>query len=146
VSLIVLIFLPITLLGLMLPINDYEAQGMSGLADCDGPAAVMLFVVPSLVVYAGGAIYYAVHLKGGRRDVLVFLCAVMMVAAGGKAWAAYRETTTPQHQSRCVEGLVSGDEKGWLSAPNNGMHPTPRQEASHGACARARVMPGVGRL
>jgi hypothetical protein len=104
VSLIVIIFLPITLLGLMLPINDYEAQGMSGLADCDGPLAVMLFVGTCLAVYAAGAIYYAVLLKGQRRDVLVLLCVVMVVAAGGKAWAAYRETTRPVHQRTCGEG------------------------------------------
>lgn len=104
VSLIVIIFLPITLVGLMLPVNDYEAQGMSSLAECDGPGSVMLLVGPALVVYAAGAIYYAVLLKGQRRVVLVMLCVVMMVAAGGKAWAAYRETTRPVHQRHCGEG------------------------------------------
>ena len=104
VSIIVIIFLPITLLGLMLPINDYEAQGMSGLADCDGPLSVMLFVGPSLAVYAAGAVYYGALLKGQRRSVLVVLCVVMMAAAGGKAWAAYRETTRPEHRSHCGEG------------------------------------------
>ena len=29
------------------------------------------------------------------------------------------------------------------AAPNNGMHPTPHHEASHGSCVGARVMPGV---
>jgi hypothetical protein len=29
------------------------------------------------------------------------------------------------------------------AAPNNGMHPTPHQRASHARCAGARVMPGV---
>ncbi len=103
VSIIVIVFLPITLFGLMLPINDYEAQGMSGLADCDGPGAVMVIIGPSLAVYAAGAIYYALSLKGQRRSVLVVLCAMLMVAAGGKAWAAYRETTRPMHQRHCAE-------------------------------------------
>jgi hypothetical protein len=102
--LIVIIFLPIALLGMLLPINDYEAQGMSSLADCDGPLAIMLIIGPSLAVYAAGAIYYSVVLKGRRRFVLAALCAVMMVAAGGKAWAAYRETTRPVHRSHCGEG------------------------------------------
>ena len=104
VSLIVIIFLPITLVGLMLPVNDYEAQRMSSLAECDGPASVMLLVGPSLAVYAAGAIYYAVFLKKGKREVLVVLCVVMMVAAGGKAWAAYRETTRPVHRIHCAGG------------------------------------------
>jgi hypothetical protein len=104
VSLVVILFLPITLLGLMLPVNDYAAQGMSSLAECDGPGSVMLFVGPSLVVYAAGAIYYAVILKGTKRGVLVVLCAVMFVAAGTKAWAAYRETARPVHQRMCGGG------------------------------------------
>lgn len=104
VSLIVIIFLPITLLGLMLPVNDYAAQGMSSLAECDGPGAVMLIVGPCLAVYAAGAVYYGVLLKGQRRVVLVVLCVVMMVAAGGKAWAAYRETTRAVHRRHCGEG------------------------------------------
>jgi hypothetical protein len=29
------------------------------------------------------------------------------------------------------------------AAPNNGMHPTPLQRASHVCCVWARVMPGV---
>lgn len=103
VSIILIIFLPITLLGLIVPVNDYADQGMTSLAECDGPGTVMLLVGPSLLVYAGGAIYYVVMLKGGKRAVLAVLCAVMMIAAGGKAWAAYRETTRPVHKQVCGE-------------------------------------------
>ncbi|HKP36826.1 MAG TPA: hypothetical protein VJT71_08200 [Pyrinomonadaceae bacterium] len=104
VSVILLIFLPITLVGLLLPVNDYADQGLSSLAECDGPATVMLLVGPSLAVYAAGSIYYAVFLRGQKRAVLLVLCAVMMLAAGGKAWAAYRETTRPVHRSHCGGG------------------------------------------
>jgi hypothetical protein len=104
VSLIVIIFLPIALMGLILPINDYEIEGLSSLADCDGPLAVMLLIGPSLVVYVAGAIYYALVLKGRRRVVLATLCALMIVAVCGKAWAAYRETTRPVYRSHCGEG------------------------------------------
>jgi hypothetical protein len=104
VSLIVIVFLPIALLGVLLPINEYEVEGLTSLADCDGPLGTMIFIGPSLAVYAAGAIYYAVVLKGRRRVVLAVLCAVMMVAAGGKAWAAYREKTSPGHRSHCGEG------------------------------------------
>jgi hypothetical protein len=77
---------------------------MSSLADCDGPLAIMLLIGPSIVVYFAGAIYYAVVLNGRRRVVLSVLCAVMLVAVGGKAFAAYRETTRPVHRSHCGEG------------------------------------------
>jgi uncharacterized BrkB/YihY/UPF0761 family membrane protein len=108
VSLIFIIFLPIALLGLIVPIDDYRAQGIIGPVDCDGPLAVMLLVVPSLAVYAAGAVYYAVHPKGRRRSVsatvMAVVCAVMMVASGGKTWAAYREMIGPEHQRACGAG------------------------------------------
>lgn len=54
VSLNVIIFLPITLVGLLLPVNDYRAMDISDIPDCDGPLAIMLLIAPSLVVYAAG--------------------------------------------------------------------------------------------
>lgn len=108
VSLIVIIFLPIALFGLMASVNEYRDQGISGAVDCNGPLTVMLFIVPSLVVYAAGAVYYAVLLMGVRRSlsaaVLMVLCTVMVFASGRKAWAAYREIIRPEHQETCGEG------------------------------------------
>ena len=104
ISFIVVIFLPIALFGMLMPINEYEIEGLSGLADCDGPLGTMLFIGPTLAVYAAGAIYYAVVLKGVKRGVLAVLCGIMIVAAGAKAWAAYRETTRPVYRSHCGEG------------------------------------------
>ncbi len=108
VSLIVIIFLPITLSGLVASVNEYRDQGISGAVDCNGPLTVMLFIAPSLVVYAGGAIYYAVHLKGAGRSllmaVLMALCVVMVLAVGVKAWAAYSEKIRPEHLETCGEG------------------------------------------
>ena len=103
VSLIVVIFLPITFMGLILPVNDYRAQGMSGVADCDGPLAIMILIAPSLIVYAGGAAYYAMVLKGQKRSALVFLCVLMVLAAGAKTWTVFREQLSAEHQSDCGE-------------------------------------------
>ena len=108
VSLIVIIFLPVALSGLMLSVNEYRDQGIGGGVDCNGPSAVMLFIVPSLVVYAAGAIYYAVLLKGVRQSLtaslLLVLCTSMVFAAGRKAWAAYSEQSRPEHRETCGEG------------------------------------------
>ena len=108
VSVIVVIFLPVMLFGLMASVNEYRDQGLGGAVDCDGPLTVMLFIVPSLVVYAAGAVYYAVLLKGVRRSLsaaaLLVLCLVMVFAAGRKAWAAYSEKSRPEHQETCGEG------------------------------------------
>jgi uncharacterized membrane protein len=108
ISLIVTIFLPIALFGLMASVNEYQDQGISGAVDCNGPLTVMLFIAPSLMVYAAGVIYYAMLLKNAGRNlmaaVLMLLCLVMVLAAGGKAWAAYSEKSKPEHQESCGEG------------------------------------------
>lgn len=107
VSFIVILFLPVTVFGLLASVNKYQNQGISGAVDCDGPLTVMLFIAPSLVVYAAGAIYYALLLKGGKRSLpagLMLLCLVMVFAAGKKAWAAYSEKSRPEHQQTCGKG------------------------------------------
>lgn len=104
VSIILILFLPIALLGVILPIDDYQAQGLIGPIDCDGPIEVMLFIVPSLVIYAAGAVYYGVRLKGQKRSVLVILSVVMMLLVSGKAWLVYREHIRPERKSACGEG------------------------------------------
>jgi uncharacterized membrane protein YhaH (DUF805 family) len=105
----IIIFLPVMLIGLMMSVNEYQDQGISGAVDCNGPLTVMLFIVPSLMVYAGGAVYYAVLLRSSLRQrlltaLLLVLCVVMVFAAGRKAWAAYSERSRPEHQETCGEG------------------------------------------
>jgi hypothetical protein len=103
--LLITLFLPVALLGLMFSVNEYRDQGIGGAVDCNGPLTVMLFVVPSLVVYAAGALYYAMLLKGVGRSwwagVLMVLCLGMTLASGGKAWAAYQEQIRPEYQQTC---------------------------------------------
>jgi hypothetical protein len=107
-SLVVIIFLPVALFGLVASVNEYRDQGVGGAVDCNGPLTVMLLAAPSLVVYAAGAVYYAVLLRGVRRSlpaaVLLVSCAVMAYAAGGRARAAYSEKNRPEHQESCGEG------------------------------------------
>lgn len=108
VTLIVILFLPIALFGLLASVNEYRDQGISGAVDCNGPLTVMLFIAPSLVVYAAGAAYYGLLLKGGGRSLpagaLMILCVVLMLASGGKSWAAYSEKRRPEHRESCGEG------------------------------------------
>ena len=108
VSVIVIIFLPITLFALMASVNEYQDQGISGAVDCNGPYTVMLFIVPALIIYAAGAVFYAMLLKAVGRSllaaVLLILCLVIVIAAGRKAWSAYREKIRPEHQETCGEG------------------------------------------
>lgn len=108
IPLIVIGFLPVVLFGLVASVNEYRDQGIAGAVDCNGPLTVMLFIAPSLVVYAGGAVYHAALLKGGRRSLptvaLLALCLVMVLAAGGKARAAYGEKSRFEHRESCGNG------------------------------------------
>ncbi len=47
--------LPVALLATVLPVNSYQAEGIDAL-DCDGPASVLLFAIPALLIYGAGAI------------------------------------------------------------------------------------------
>jgi hypothetical protein len=108
VTLIVGISLPIALLGLTASVNEYRDQGISGAVDCNGPLTVMLFIAPSFMVYAVGAVYFGAFLKGVSRSLfaaaLMMLCVGMTLACGVKAWAAYSEKTRPEHQETCGGG------------------------------------------
>jgi len=102
---ILLIFLPVMLLGMMASVNEYSDQGIGGSVDCDGPETVMIFVFPCLVVYASGAIYYALQLTRLKRNLLamglMILCSLMLLAAGNKAWSAYTEKVSKDYRETC---------------------------------------------
>jgi hypothetical protein len=108
VSLLVVAFLPVAMLGWNMSANEYADQGIRGAVDCDGPLGVMLFAAPSLAVYAAGAVYHAALLRGARRSrsaaLLLALCVGMVIASGAKARAAYAEKTRPEHRETCGEG------------------------------------------
>lgn len=52
---LLVIALPLAVLAAVLPANSYKAQGIAAL-DCDGPMSVIIFALPALLIYGGGAI------------------------------------------------------------------------------------------
>lgn len=44
------------------------------------------------------------HRRSLLAGVLMALCVVLAFATGGKAWAAYREKSSPGHRETCGEG------------------------------------------
>ncbi len=83
--------LPVALLATVLPVNSYQAQGIDAL-DCDGPASVLLFAIPALLIYGAGAIL--LYRKRNRRLHLVasLCCALVFCSVGWNAAAALRES------------------------------------------------------
>jgi hypothetical protein len=108
VSLIVIAFVPITLFGVLLPVNEYRAVGIGDIPECDGPLTVMLFIAPSLVVYTAGAAYCAWLLRGRGRSTwvaaLMVLCVVMLIAAGSSPHTPPSLYRRPDHRDACGEG------------------------------------------
>ncbi|MFK0161936.1 hypothetical protein [Rhizobium sp. NPDC090279] len=93
--------LPVALLATVLPVNSYRAQGIEAL-DCDGPAGVLLFALPALLLYGAGAIL--LYRKRNRRLHLVasLCCLLVFLAVGWNAVAALRES----HGAASVEACA----------------------------------------
>ncbi len=93
--------LPVAIMAAVLPVNSYQAQGIDAL-DCDGPASVLLFAVPTLLVYAAGAIL--LYRRRNRRLHLVasLCCALVFCAAGWNAAAALRDSYGAASAEACA--------------------------------------------
>ncbi len=83
--------LPVAILAAVLPANSYQTQGIDAL-DCDGPASVLLFAVPALLIYGASAIL--LYRKRNRRLHLVtaLCCVLVFCSVGWNAVAALRES------------------------------------------------------
>ena len=103
VTSVVVLFLPVLLVGLM-PYDD-ETLGFSTVGDCNVPDFVLLVTVPSLVIYAAAATYYALRIKGARPRlstlVLAVACVALAFAAGRQAWAAHSEQSKLPYREVC---------------------------------------------
>ncbi|PST19847.1 hypothetical protein C7U61_15335 [Rhizobium sp. JAB6] len=93
--------LPVALLAAVLPVNSYRAQGIKAL-DCDGPASVLLFAVPALLIYGAGAIL--LYRKRSRRLHLVasLCCLLVLSSVGWNAVAALRESYGASSVEACA--------------------------------------------
>lgn len=80
--------LPVALLATVLPVNSYQAEGIDAL-DCDGPASVLLFAIPALLIYGAGAIL--LYRKRNRRLHLVasLCCASSSAPSAGMPLRRY---------------------------------------------------------
>lgn len=67
---------PVAIIGIVGTANEYRAIGVDAI-DCDGPASVLIFAVPALMVYAAATFIFLK--RRGRRRVLVLgaLCGLI---------------------------------------------------------------------
>ena len=95
--------LPLAAFGLLLPPNEYESWGGSGV-DCDGPF-LLAFALPAL------AIYLVCSIALSRRTVLArswpaaiaaLFCLALVLALGANGLSAINELRRPDHRASCA--------------------------------------------
>ena len=103
-----LLCLPLCLLALLTPANEYRDLGIQGAVDCDGPLSVLIFAVPALLAYLAGLTAFArsARRKRGARDAAVAVAAgLICLALGFAVAAAAREWRSADHRSSCGSKL-----------------------------------------
>ena len=81
--------LPIALLGIVTPANEYRAWGLDAV-DCDGPLGVMLFAVPGLLIYGVGAVAYGSRYRSRLNLVVTGICLVLCLFLGANLMDAVK--------------------------------------------------------
>ncbi len=97
--------LPVALLGMLLPANEYASWGGSGV-DCDGPAAVVIAAFTAIIVYGLAGLVFIRRTVRGRRwgAGLAAVACIALVAGLGNNWRnANREADTEHYRQVCVD-------------------------------------------
>jgi hypothetical protein len=83
--------LPLAILATVLPANSYKAQGIAAL-DCDGPMSVIIFALPALLIYSGGAILLYRDRSRRLHRAAALCCLLVSLAIAWNFAAAVRES------------------------------------------------------
>lgn len=83
--------LPLALLATVLPANSYKDQGIAAL-DCDGPISVVIFALPALLIYAGGAVLLYRDRSRRLHRAAALCCLLVSLAIAWNFIAAMRES------------------------------------------------------
>lgn len=99
--LVLIAVLPFAILATVLPVNSYRAQGIEAL-DCDGPMSVLIFALPTLLIYGVGAIMLYRDRSRRLHLVATLCCLLVFCAVGWNTVAALRES----HGSASIEACA----------------------------------------
>lgn len=105
-NILMVLFIPVAIFAIILPINEYKDQGVLGAVDCDGPFGVTLFVLPSILGFLFAASFYASGIvKSGKQYLWVplLICLMMLAVVSKKAIAVYQERSMPAYLEACGE-------------------------------------------
>ena len=99
--------LPFALLAALLLPNEYLAQGIEGAVDCDGPLGVMLFAIPSYIIYGAGVVSFgiiAARKKNWFYGITALLCLMVIIIISPNVSQVYHEHSSSLHQQTYGEG------------------------------------------
>jgi hypothetical protein len=104
---VMVLAIPIALLAALLLPNEYLAQGIEGAVDCDGALGVMIFAIPSYVIYGAGIVSFGViaaRKKNWFYGITALLCLMVTIIISPNLSKAYHEHSSSLHQQTCGEG------------------------------------------
>lgn len=102
---ILVLFLPIAMMAMLVMPNEYAGLNLQAI-DCDGPIAVMLFVIPCYLVYSVGLFSFArsfYHHRKWSALVIGIFCCLLMIALSFNTIAAYQAHEDVNHKEMCGE-------------------------------------------
>lgn len=102
-----ILFAPIALLASLLSANEYAAQGINGAVDCDAPLQIMIFAIPTYVIYGAAALGFgvlAIQKKTWIYRIVALLCVLVVVIVTPNVIDAYREHSSSRHKETCGTG------------------------------------------
>lgn len=97
------LFLPAAFFGIVLPANEYERWGGSGV-DCDGAAAILFLALPAAAAYAVVAAVLArraIRRRGWVPGAAALLCVVLVALLVRNIRVANAQAADPAHQEVC---------------------------------------------
>jgi hypothetical protein len=106
---VITIFSPAVLVAAFISPNEYVAQGITGAVDCDGPISIMIFAVPSYLIYGIGGFYSLMtFLNKNNISSLIasIICFVFVLSIIPNTLAAIKEhkKNETEHSLTCGKG------------------------------------------
>ncbi len=93
---VLILFLPLALMAIFLPPNEYAALADGDLyagIDCDSPTVVMFFAIPSFIVYSFGIIsFISIYLETKKIYYLLIIsvCGIILASIASNALTAIK--------------------------------------------------------
>lgn len=101
---VMILLAPLALFGLAALPNEYQATGIEGAVDCDGPLGVFLFALPALAAYIPGFGFFAYSAFTTRRIGVIcaaFFAGLVCFGLVANTALATRELLRVEHKESC---------------------------------------------